>query len=56
MCECVNVLTPRRVRFAPPLVIEEADLLKAVRIIGECLVDLERLDEVPGEKGHVDSI
>ncbi|KAJ7844106.1 ornithine-oxo-acid aminotransferase [Mycena olivaceomarginata] len=44
------------VRFAPPLVIEEADLVKAVKIIGECLVDLERLDEIPGddseEGGH----
>ncbi|KAJ7868567.1 ornithine aminotransferase [Mycena olivaceomarginata] len=44
------------VRFAPPLVIEEADLVKAVKIIGECLVDLERLDEIPGddseESGH----
>ncbi|KJA25009.1 hypothetical protein HYPSUDRAFT_76297 [Hypholoma sublateritium FD-334 SS-4] len=28
------------VRFAPPLVIEEADLREAVKIIGECLADL----------------
>ncbi|KAJ7305488.1 ornithine-oxo-acid aminotransferase [Mycena albidolilacea] len=44
------------VRFAPPLVIEEADLVKAVKIIGECLVDLERLGEISGddseEGGH----
>ncbi|KAJ7903830.1 ornithine-oxo-acid aminotransferase [Mycena leptocephala] len=36
------------VRFAPPL------------IIGECLVDLDKLDEIPGEveseKGHVDAV
>ncbi|KAF7369766.1 Ornithine aminotransferase [Mycena venus] len=48
------------VRFAPPLVIEEEDLLKAVKIIGECLVDLDRLDEIPGddseEHGHVDMV
>ena len=29
------------VRFAPPLVISEEDLRKAVKIIGECLVDLD---------------
>jgi ornithine--oxo-acid transaminase len=29
------------IRFAPPLVIEEADLKKAVKIIGECLKDLD---------------
>ncbi|KAJ7836649.1 pyridoxal phosphate-dependent transferase [Mycena olivaceomarginata] len=49
----VRVFAPfRSVRFAP----EEADLVKAVKIIGECLVDLERLDEIPGddseEGGH----
>lgn len=46
------------VRFAPPLVIEENDLEEAVRIIGGCLVDLDCLDEIPGddasEKGHTD--
>ncbi|KAJ7836656.1 ornithine-oxo-acid aminotransferase [Mycena olivaceomarginata] len=44
------------VRFAPPLVIEGADLVKAVKIIGECLVDIERLDGIPEddseESGH----
>lgn len=29
------------IRFAPPLVIEEEDLKRAVRIIGECLADLD---------------
>ncbi|KAJ7868571.1 ornithine-oxo-acid aminotransferase [Mycena olivaceomarginata] len=42
------------VRFAPPLVIEEADLVKAVEIIGECLVDLGRLDEIPGDDSEED--
>jgi hypothetical protein len=31
------------VRFAPPLVISEEDLMKAVKIIAECLVDLDRV-------------
>ena len=35
-CEC-------SVRFAPPLVISEEDLMKAVKIIGECLVDLDKV-------------
>ncbi|KAJ7455007.1 ornithine-oxo-acid aminotransferase [Mycena galericulata] len=46
------------VRFAPPLVISEEDLLRAVKIIGECLVDLDNLEEIPGEveseRGHTD--
>ena len=29
------------IRFAPPLVISEEDLMKAVKIIGECLRDLD---------------
>jgi len=37
------------VRFAPPLVILEEDLRKAVDIIGQCLADLDELDEIPGE-------
>ncbi|KAF8064339.1 ornithine-oxo-acid aminotransferase [Lyophyllum atratum] len=48
------------VRFAPPLVISEEDLKKAVKIIGECLEDLDKLDDIPGEeqseKGHVDTV
>lgn len=31
------------IRFAPPLVISEEDLLKAVKIIGECLDDLDKV-------------
>ncbi|KAG5637706.1 ornithine aminotransferase [Sphagnurus paluster] len=40
------------VRFAPPLVISEEDLRKAVKIIGECLVDLDKLDVIPGDEAH----
>ncbi|KAJ6465782.1 ornithine-oxo-acid aminotransferase [Mycena sanguinolenta] len=42
------------VRFAPPLVIEEADLLKAVKIIGECLVELDKREDrdMPTEEEH----
>ncbi|KAF5376746.1 hypothetical protein D9615_007891 [Tricholomella constricta] len=35
------------VRFAPPLVISEAELKKAVKIIGECLEDLDKVDVIP---------
>ncbi len=46
------------VRFAPPLVILEEDLAEAVKIIGECLVDIDQLEYIPGdvgsEKGHKD--
>jgi len=46
------------VRFAPPLVIKEEDLAKAVTIIGECLADLDEVDVIPGddEKGHTDTL
>jgi len=48
------------IRFAPPLVISEADLMKAVKIIGECLADLDTLEEIPGEadseKGFRDTL
>ncbi|KIP03032.1 hypothetical protein PHLGIDRAFT_130394 [Phlebiopsis gigantea 11061_1 CR5-6] len=37
------------IRFAPPLVISEEDQMKAVSIIGECLEDLDKLEEIPGE-------
>jgi len=48
------------IRFAPPLVISERDLMKAVEIIESCLVDLDSLDDIPGEeeseKGHKDTL
>jgi ornithine--oxo-acid transaminase len=48
------------VRFAPPLVISEEDLMKAVKIIEESLADLDKLDDIPGEveseKGHQDMV
>ncbi|TRM67628.1 ornithine aminotransferase [Schizophyllum amplum] len=48
------------IRFAPPLVIEEADLRKAIKIIADCLDDLDKLDNIPGEveseKGHKDTL
>jgi ornithine--oxo-acid transaminase len=41
-------------------VIEEEDLKKGIRIIGECLRDLDELETIPGEtaeeKGHVDEL
>jgi ornithine--oxo-acid transaminase len=46
------------IRFAPPLVIEEEDLIKSVKIIEQSLLDLDKLDDIPGdvasEKGHQD--
>ncbi|KAH8112144.1 ornithine-oxo-acid aminotransferase [Phellopilus nigrolimitatus] len=48
------------IRFAPPLVISEDELKKAINIIEQCLLDLDTLDEIPGddgsEKGHVDDL
>lgn len=40
------------IRFAPPLVISEEDLAKAVRILGESLADLDKLDTIPGDDSH----
>lgn len=37
------------IRFAPPLVISEEDLDKAIGIIESCLNDLDQLDDIPGE-------
>lgn len=31
------------VRFAPPLVIKEEDLRRAIKVIGECLQDLDNV-------------
>ncbi|KAI0758920.1 ornithine-oxo-acid aminotransferase [Fomes fomentarius] len=48
------------IRFAPPLVITEADLLKAVDIIKSSMEDLDKLEDIPGEveseKGHQDTL
>lgn len=48
------------IRFAPPLVITEEDLTKAVRVIESCFLDLDKLDDIPGEvgseKGHRDTL
>ncbi|KIJ61194.1 hypothetical protein HYDPIDRAFT_116171 [Hydnomerulius pinastri MD-312] len=48
------------IRFAPPLVISEEDLDRAIRVIGECLQDFDKLDDIPGdvesEKGHQDTL
>ncbi|KZT00278.1 ornithine-oxo-acid aminotransferase [Laetiporus sulphureus 93-53] len=48
------------IRFAPPLVISEEDLMKAVKIIESSLADLDKLDDIPGEeeseKGHMDML
>ncbi|KAI6009965.1 pyridoxal phosphate-dependent transferase [Pisolithus marmoratus] len=48
------------IRFAPPLVISEEDLRKAIKVIAECLEDLDKLDDIPGEveseKGHKDTL
>ncbi|RXW18097.1 hypothetical protein EST38_g7765 [Candolleomyces aberdarensis] len=48
------------IRFAPPLVIEEDDLRRAIRMIGQCLEDIDVIDTIPGdteeEKKHVDEI
>ncbi|KAF9035728.1 ornithine aminotransferase [Hymenopellis radicata] len=37
------------VRFAPPLVIEEEDMRRAIKIIGECYEELDQLEDIPGE-------
>lgn len=37
------------IRFAPPLVIEEADLRKAVQIIKESLAEIDVIESIPGD-------
>ncbi|KAH9993356.1 ornithine aminotransferase [Russula vinacea] len=37
------------IRFSPPLVISEEDLQKAVGVIRQALIDLDQLEEIPGE-------
>ncbi|KAJ8519266.1 hypothetical protein ONZ45_g3736 [Pleurotus djamor] len=48
------------IRFAPPLVITEEELDKALTIIKQSLEDLDKLDDIPGEveseKGHTDNL
>ncbi|EGN94643.1 hypothetical protein SERLA73DRAFT_187678 [Serpula lacrymans var. lacrymans S7.3] len=48
------------IRFAPPLIISEEDLMKGVKVIEECLRDLDLLDEIPGEveseRGHRENV
>lgn len=39
------------IRFAPPLVISEEELDKAIAIIKECMEDLDKLDDIPGDEG-----
>ena len=40
----VGHLTACSIRFAPPLVISEEDLMKAVDIIKQCLEDLDKVN------------
>lgn len=48
------------IRFAPPLVISEDELMKSVRIIEQSLIDLDQLEDIPGEvdseKGFKDTL
>jgi len=37
------------IRFSPPLVISEEDLQRAVETIEQALIDLDQLEEIPGE-------
>ncbi|KAK1924068.1 putative ornithine-oxo-acid transaminase [Papiliotrema laurentii] len=40
------------IRFAPPLVISEEDVRKAIRIIGESLEEFDTIDKIPGDEGE----
>ncbi|KIR53995.1 ornithine-oxo-acid transaminase [Cryptococcus gattii Ru294] len=40
------------IRFAPPLVISEEDVRKAVKIIGESLEELDTIEKIPGDEGE----
>lgn len=48
------------IRFSPPLVISEEDLQKCIEVIRQALIDLDKLEEIPGEveseKGYRDEI
>lgn len=39
----IQLFSHHSIRFAPPLVISEEDLMKAVAIIGECLSDIDKV-------------
>ncbi|QRW08240.1 aminotransferase class-III protein [Ceratobasidium sp. AG-Ba] len=39
------------IRFAPPLVISEAELRKSISIIAQCLSDLDKVEAIPGADG-----
>ncbi|KAI0270142.1 ornithine aminotransferase [Russula aff. rugulosa BPL654] len=51
---------PPIIRFSPPLVISEDDLQKSIGVIRQTLIDLDKLEEIPGEveseKGFRDEI
>lgn len=40
------------IRFAPPLIIDEEDLKKAVKIVGKCLADLDVVETIPEDNCH----
>lgn len=42
-CRMVWLTVFVRIRFAPPLVITEEDMDKAIKIIGQCLNDLDKV-------------
>lgn len=46
MTRATHIQKLHSVRFAPPLVIEEEDLAEAVKIIGECLADLNEVSHI----------
>lgn len=47
ICLTLIVNARRSIRFAPPLVIEEEDLLKAIKLIEESLIEIDTLDRIP---------
>ncbi|WVO15934.1 ornithine-oxo-acid transaminase [Cryptococcus depauperatus] len=40
------------IRFAPPLVISEEDIRRAVEIIGESLAELDTIEQIPGDQAQ----
>lgn len=43
---------PDSIRFAPPLVIDDSDLRRAIEIIEESLKEIDELDRIPGDEGE----